>query len=98
MKELLLPLLHLAVMAAKLCGPGGVRAVIAENLLLKQYFGRVFTRSCHGLHPLNEWALRQSRYGSTRISRSSELTSAVVKLICLAHASRSGAGQKVLHH
>ena len=36
MKELLLALLHLAVTAAKLCRPGGVRAVIAENLLLKQ--------------------------------------------------------------
>src|SRR4030081_2438443 len=36
MKELLLTLLHLAVMTAKLCAPGGVRAVIAENLLLKQ--------------------------------------------------------------
>ena len=36
MKDLLLPLLYLAVTAAKLCRPGGVRAVIAENLLLKQ--------------------------------------------------------------
>jgi putative transposase len=36
MKDLLLSLLHLAVMTARLCGPGGVRAVIAENLLLKQ--------------------------------------------------------------
>src|SRR5262245_39885192 len=36
MKNVLLTLLHLAVMTAKLCGPGGVRAVIAENLLLKQ--------------------------------------------------------------
>src|SRR5437016_14237048 len=36
MKDLLLTLLHLAVMTAKLCGPGGGRAVIAENLLLKQ--------------------------------------------------------------
>jgi hypothetical protein len=35
MKDLLLTLLHLAVMTAKLCGPGGVRAVIAENLVLK---------------------------------------------------------------
>ena len=34
MKNLLLSLLHLAVMTAKLCGPGGVRAVIAENLVL----------------------------------------------------------------
>ena len=34
MKALLLTLLHLAVMTATLCGRGGVRAVIAENLLL----------------------------------------------------------------
>ena len=36
MKDLLFTLLHLAVMAATLCGPGGMRAVIAEHLLLKQ--------------------------------------------------------------
>ena len=36
MKDLLLTVLHLAVATAKLCGPGGVRAVIAEYLLLKQ--------------------------------------------------------------
>ena len=36
MRDLLLTLLHLAVMTATLCGPGGVRAVIAEHLLLKQ--------------------------------------------------------------
>lgn len=36
MKEVLLTLLLLAVTTAKLCGPGGARAVIAENLLLKQ--------------------------------------------------------------
>ena len=36
MRNLLLALLHLAVVTAKLCGPGGVRAVMAENLLLKQ--------------------------------------------------------------
>jgi hypothetical protein len=36
MKDLLLTLLHLAVTTAKLCGSGGVRAVIAENLVLKQ--------------------------------------------------------------
>src|SRR5438552_15591829 len=36
MKDLLLTLLYLTVMTAKFCGPGGVRAVIAENLLLKQ--------------------------------------------------------------
>jgi hypothetical protein len=36
MKDFLLTLLHLAVTTAKLCGPGGVRAVMAENLLLEQ--------------------------------------------------------------
>ena len=36
MKNLLLTLVHLAVVTAKLCRPGGVRAVIAENLVLKQ--------------------------------------------------------------
>src|SRR6476646_2458600 len=36
MRTLLLVLLHLAVTAAKLCRPGGVRAVIAGNLVLKQ--------------------------------------------------------------
>ena len=34
MKDLLLTLLHLVVMTARLCGPGGVRAVIAEHFLL----------------------------------------------------------------
>jgi hypothetical protein len=33
MKDFLLTLLHVAVMAAKLRGTGGVRSVIAENLL-----------------------------------------------------------------
>jgi putative transposase len=36
MKDFLLTLLHFAVITAKLAGPGGVRAVIAENLVLKQ--------------------------------------------------------------
>jgi hypothetical protein len=36
MKDFLLTLLHLAVLTAKLCGSGGVRAVIAGSLLLKQ--------------------------------------------------------------
>ena len=36
MKDILLTLLHLAVITARLCGPGGVRTMIAENLLLKQ--------------------------------------------------------------
>ena len=36
MRNLWLVLLHLAVVTAKLCGSGGVRAVMAENLLLKQ--------------------------------------------------------------
>ena len=36
MEAVVLTLLHLAVTTAKLCRPGGVRAVVAENLLLKQ--------------------------------------------------------------
>jgi hypothetical protein len=36
MKDLLRTMLHLGIVIAKLCGPGGVRAVIAENLVLKQ--------------------------------------------------------------
>ena len=36
MRELLRTLLQLPVMTAKVFGPCGVRAVIAENLLLKQ--------------------------------------------------------------
>jgi len=36
MRNLVLALLHLTVVTAKLCGAGGVRAVMAENLLLKQ--------------------------------------------------------------
>ena len=36
MTAVLVTLLQLVVTAAKLCGPGGARAVIAENLLLRQ--------------------------------------------------------------
>src|SRR4029453_16925553 len=36
MTDFLFTLVHLAVVTAKLCGPGGVRAVVAENLVLKQ--------------------------------------------------------------
>ena len=36
MRNLLFTLLDLAGATARLCGPGGVRAVIAEHLLLKQ--------------------------------------------------------------
>ena len=36
MTAVLVTVFHLVVTAAKLCGPGGVRSVIAENLLLKQ--------------------------------------------------------------
>ena len=36
MRNLVLAMLHFAVVAAKLCGAGGVRAMMAENLLLKQ--------------------------------------------------------------
>ena len=35
MRDVLLILVHVAVLVAKLCRPGGVRAVMSENLLLK---------------------------------------------------------------
>ena len=36
MKDIWLLLIHLVTTAAKLLGPGGVKGIIAENLLLKQ--------------------------------------------------------------
>jgi len=36
MKGLLLLLIHLVVLFARLLGPGGVRGLVAENLLIKQ--------------------------------------------------------------
>ena len=36
MKDIFLIVIHLAVTAAKLLGPGGMRAVIADNVLPKQ--------------------------------------------------------------
>ena len=36
MKDIALIVIHLSVMAAKMLGPGGLRAVVAENVLLKQ--------------------------------------------------------------
>jgi len=36
MKDVLLTIFHVAVVVAKLLGPGRVRAVVAENLLLKE--------------------------------------------------------------
>jgi putative transposase len=35
MRDIVLLIIHLAVTAAKLLGPGGARAIVAENLLLK---------------------------------------------------------------
>ena len=36
MKDIVLIAIHLVVTVAKLLGPGGMRAVVAENVLLKQ--------------------------------------------------------------
>ena len=36
MKDLLMLLVHLLTTVAKLLGPGGVRAVVADSLLMKQ--------------------------------------------------------------
>ena len=54
MKDVLLTLLHLTVTAAKLCGPDGVRAVIAENLLLKQQL--IVLRRARRRAPNLRWA------------------------------------------
>jgi len=44
MKDIFIPLVHLLTTVAKLLGPGGAKAIIAENLLLKQQL-LVITRS-----------------------------------------------------
>jgi hypothetical protein len=36
MRNVLLLLIHLLTVVAKLLGPGGIKGIIAENLLLKQ--------------------------------------------------------------
>ena len=64
MTDLLLTLLHLAVMTAKLCGPGGVRAVTAENLLLKQQL----------------IALRRARQRAPNLTRSDRLLCGIESL------------------
>src|SRR5262249_53038103 len=56
MRNVLLTLLHLAVVAARLCGPGGVRAVIAENLLLKQQL--IVLRRARRRAPNLTWSVR----------------------------------------
>jgi hypothetical protein len=44
MKDVLLLLTHLLTTVARLLGPGGAKAVVAENLLLKQQL-MVLTRA-----------------------------------------------------
>ena len=59
MRDLLLALLHLAVVTAKLCGSGGVRAVMTENLLLRQQlivFRRARQRAPNAERPAQESA------------------------------------------
>ena len=52
MRNLLLALLHLAVVTAKLCGSGGVRAVMAENLLQAYYNAARCHASLEGYTPM----------------------------------------------
>src|SRR5262249_10969758 len=56
MRNFLLTLLHLVVVAARLCGPGGVRAVIAENLLRKQPL--IVLRRARRRAPNLTWSVR----------------------------------------
>lgn len=67
MKDLLLALLHVAVMTAKLCRPGGVRAVIAENLLLKQQL-IVLRRARQRAPNLTRWDRLLCGFGSLFLS------------------------------
>lgn len=67
MTDLLLALLHVAVLAAKLCGPGGVRAVIAENLLLKQQL-IVLRRARQRAPNLTPWDRLLCGFGSLFLS------------------------------
>ncbi len=57
MRNLLLALRQLAVVTVKVCGAGGVRAVMAENLLLKQQL----------------IVLRRARKGATNLTSSDRL-------------------------
>ena len=56
MKDFLLILLPLAVVAAKLCGHGGVRSMMAENLVLKQQ--RIVLRRGRRRAPSLTWSDR----------------------------------------
>jgi transposase InsO family protein len=67
MTDFLLALLHVVVMTAKVCGPGGVRAVIAENLLLKQQL-IVLRRARRRAPNLTRWDRLLCGFGSLFLS------------------------------
>lgn len=67
MTDLLLALVHMAVTTAKVCGPGGVRAVIAENLLLKQQL-IVLRRTRQRAPNLTRWDRLVCGFGSLFLS------------------------------
>ena len=52
MRDLLTLFVHLIVILARLIGPGGARAIVAENLLLKQQL-LVLTRARRRAHRLS---------------------------------------------
>jgi hypothetical protein len=51
MRELVILLVHLIATVARLIGPGGVRSVVAESLLVKHQLPRWKPR-CRGLYQL----------------------------------------------
>ena len=57
MREFAVLFLHVLATVARLAGPGGVRAVVAESLLVKQ------------LLILNRWSVEGFRTIATRTSR-----------------------------
>ena len=68
MRDIVLIIIHLTVTAAKLFGPGGVRALVAENLLLKQQL-IVLRRPRRRAPNLTVWDRFLFGFGSLFLSR-----------------------------
>ncbi len=65
MRSLLLLLVHAVTTFARLFGPGGLRSVVAENLLLKQQLLVLNRARCRspGLLPMDRLGLSKNEIG-----------------------------------
>ena len=78
MKDLLILLAHLLTTVAKLLGPGGARAVVADSLLMKQQLAAVSrsapdSASCgdySAIDPMNRNSPRTPSHGEDNMNRS----------------------------